>query len=766
MIITGKIQKTGVSHMKKLAALLTAAAAAFTCIQMPLPAVQAADQINIMPIGDSITFGYGQGQDGGYRKFLDYALKEKGITFDMVGPEGQNSAAFNYNGQSVTYDNNHAGYSGYTIKQQYPIPSWGENGLLEVLQKKNAVRQAQPDIVLLIIGTNDMTANRDLTACESDLHDLIDYILGDMPSDGVIFMGSIPEFTAYGGNAQRVANYNSTVKKVAEAYGDNVQFADVHGCLNGMADMQSDNLHPNAEGYEKMGRFWADVIDEYLGGQGSDPVDPDDPTLLYSDFEKGLSGWQTRGGASVAQTKDSAAAGDASAAVTNRSADWNGIAFTLSSSRIPEGSVINVKASVMQKSGSPVKFKMTMQYDGSDGAVYDTFAEGTAASGEWLELSAIAYTVKSGSNPVLYFETDSDTCDFYLDEVLVTKNNGETPPVQFYAPDVNHDHQVDTADVLALRDYLICKESTVYLDTADLDGDGKLTAKDLTILKRSMLYEETPQIDYMASIRDQITTSVPNSVLASAGGTLEHITYFSKTANRDKGANVWLPPGYDANQKYPVFYVNHGYGGDESSMVSGMGIREIATNLINSGDAVPMIIVFTDQYSDPTHPKQTGNGQADVPGYDLFVEDLPGSLMPYIESHYPVKTGRENTAIAGFSMGGRESLYCGMRCCDKIGYIGAGAPAPGIYPTKDQFMDHPGVMSQDEIRIDPPYSPYVLMIAGGTSDGMVGDYPKTYSDLFTAHGTENIFLSVPGGGHDSSTVTPLMYNFIRCIFKA
>ena len=232
--------------MKKLQTLITASAmafgAAFSAIALiPADKALALDSVNIMPIGDSITFGLGE--DGGYRKYLDYSLRQKGITFDMVGPEGQNSASFNYKGQSCQYDNNHAGYSGFTIKQQYPIPSWGENGLLERLQSKNAVAKAQPDIVLLIIGTNDMTANRDLGECEKDLHTLVDYILGDMPENGVVFMGSIPEFTAYGGNAQRVANYNNTVKKVAESYGDNVQFADVHGSLNGMADMSSDNLH-------------------------------------------------------------------------------------------------------------------------------------------------------------------------------------------------------------------------------------------------------------------------------------------------------------------------------------------------------------------------------------------------------------------------------------------------------------------------------------------------------------------------------------------
>ncbi len=760
-------------HMKKHKTILIASAVFCVSLfsafpQMPQLEADALDQINIMPIGDSITFGLGD--DGGYRKYLDYSLKQKGITFDLVGPEGKNQASFNYNGQQVIYDDNHAGYSGYTIKQQYPIPSWGENGLYEKLKNKDAIKNCKPDIVLLIIGTNDMTANRNLNDCEKDLHTLIDYIIADMPEDSVIFMGSIPEFTAYGGNAQRVGNYNNTVKKVAESYGENVRFADVHGSMNGMADMSSDNLHPSGTGYRKMGEFWADVIEDYLA-ETETPDDPDNPEILHSDFESSLSGWTSRGGDTVALTKAEAASGSGSAAVTDRSDEWNGIAYSLSSKKCPAGTYISVNAQVMQKTGSSVHFKMTMQYDSADGAIYDTFAEGDAASGKWLTLSATDYLIKEGSNPVLYIETSEGTCDFYLDEVTVTKTDGTSAPAKFNRGDVDHNGTIENADVEALLEYLLTKKTEIFAETADIDADNALTVADLTLLKQKILNpDNTVQAetgkDYMAKIRDQVTATVPASAMGKAEGTLEHITYFSKTANRNKGANVWLPPGYDTSKQYPVFYVNHGYGGDESAMVNGMGVREIATTLIKSGEAEPMIIVFTDQYSDPAHAKQTGNGQADVYGYDLFVEDLPGSLMPYIESHYPVKTGRENTAIAGFSMGGRESLYCGMKCCDKIGYIGAGAPAPGIYPTKDQFMDHPGVMSKDEIKIDPPYSPYVLMIAGGTNDGMVNDYPKIYSDLFTAHGTENIFISVPGGGHDNSTVTPLMYNFIRVLFKA
>ena len=113
---------------------------------------QSTGTIKIMPIGDSITFG--MGDTGGYRKFLYNSLKKKGYKIDMVGPNGKNSASAN----GISYDDNHAGYSGYQIKQR---ASWGQRQqLIQKLKEKNAVKQAQPDIVLLIIGTNDMNANR------------------------------------------------------------------------------------------------------------------------------------------------------------------------------------------------------------------------------------------------------------------------------------------------------------------------------------------------------------------------------------------------------------------------------------------------------------------------------------------------------------------------------------------------------------------------------------------------------------------------------
>ena len=503
-------------------------------------------------------------------------------------------------------------------------------------------------------------------------------------------------------------------------------------------------------------------------------------------FENGTDDWESRGSASVT-TGGTAYAGSKALVVSDSGSAWHGAMKALDADIFRAGEAFSFCVAV---SGSG-NMMLSLQYtDSSGGKKYDHIASGQS-SGDYILIENTDYKLPEGSEYILYVETEEGTGSFSIDEAVIAVSGtkiGVSEPVNTIRGDLDEDGAITSFDLVLARKALIRSAPTdINIYAADLDGDGSFAVNDLVLLAGFLLRKinefpepivtttttteppvttTTAAVDYMASIRDKITVNVPSSALARAEGKTEHITYFSKKANRNKGANVWLPPGYDASQKYPVFYVNHGYGGDENTMMSGMGVLEIATNLIKSGDAVPMIIVFTNQYTDPQHEKQTGNGQADVPGYDNFVEDLPDSLMPYIESHYPVKTGRENTAIAGFSMGGRESLYIGMKCCDKIGYIGGGAPAPGIFPTKDQFMDHPGVMSKDEIRIDPPYSPYILMIAGGTNDTMVNDFPKQYSDLFTQHGTENIYISVPGGGHDSNTVIPLMYNFIRFIFKA
>ena len=76
-------------------------------------------------------------------------------------------------------------------------------------------------------------------------------------------------------------------------------------------------------------------------------------------------------------------------------------------------------------------------------------------------------------------------------------------------------------------------------------------------------------------------------------------------------------------------------------------------------------------------------------------------------------------------------------------------------------------MSESEFKItNPDAQPYVLFIAGGTNDGVVGTFPQRYDSILTTNGQEHLWLEVPGGGHDGSVVQPMMYNFIKNVFKA
>ncbi len=782
-------------HFSILSATVLAAATLLSPgICKPAEPAAAAEQIRIMPVGDSITNG--DGETGGYRKYLDYALKQKNISFDMVGPKKDMNASFNYNGQNVQYDSDHAGYSGFQIKE---VPGWGQaqntGSLYNELKNGNKVKQYNPDIILLIIGTNDMTANRDLGACSDDLHALLDYMLENMNQNGMIFLASIPEFTAYGGSPQRVGNYNSTVKKVAEDYegsGKHVKFADIHGCLS-TSDLSSDNLHPSGKGYEKMGKFWAETISDYLAGSSAVPTQPEEPKqsdpsdtaetpartgseLLYSDFESGLSGWAARGSASVDVSKTEAASGKQSASVTDRSDAWNGISYDISS-LCPEGTVIDVTARVKQSSGSAVKFKMTVQYGSGNGAEYDTFVEETVASGTWGTLAGEKYTVKSGSSPTLYIETDTDKCDFYVDDIIVKKSAGVAQPAVYKLGDVDGDGVINAADLSHAKEGIKDKFANNSMKKmADVNRDGSVDQTDIDWFVQYLLGKiaefPEPVIPAKGDMRTiseytpiceaelkPLDYGILDAKAGTAYGTLKKETYRSKAANKDKPYNILLPANYDPSREYPVLYILHGYYEDEDRLMTNgnngdaMRTKELVGNLIAQGKAEEMIVVSPLVFTSATMNSPSGMDNQSNAAYDAFVDDIVDSLMPHIESKYSVATGRENTAVTGFSMGGRESLQIGMKYADKFGYVGAACPAPGV---SGSFK----WSSEAE-------SPSLVYITAGTADDVVGTaIPEGYHNNFTKNNVPNIWQIVQNGHHGDDSIRTHFYNFIQFIFKA
>ena len=288
-------------------------------------------------------------------------------------------------------------------------------------------------------------------------------------------------------------------------------------------------------------------------------------------------------------------------------------------------------------------------------------------------------------------------------------------------------------------------------DSVNLENEKE--SERMNIMDNIEIVEKCP--DEAAARRDDVTYETP-----------AHHSYSSETTGRNRGVNVLLPAGYDASKKYPVLYLLHGIFGDENSMTDPSNkVPEIVANLFADGVSKEMIVVYPNMYASSDPAQQPGFDNASIAPYDNFINDLVNDLMPYIEENYSVLTGRENTAIAGFSMGGRETLFIGLQRPDLFGYVGAISPAPGLTPGKDWAMEHPGQLSEDELTFDgKDYSPYLLMVCCGTNDGVVGTFPKSYHEIFDKNGTKHVWYEIQGADHDATAIKSGLYNFISNIF--
>ena len=248
-------------------------------------------------------------------------------------------------------------------------------------------------------------------------------------------------------------------------------------------------------------------------------------------------------------------------------------------------------------------------------------------------------------------------------------------------------------------------------------------------------------------------------------GTVKHETYYSKTCRMERPFNILLPAGYDGQKKYPVVYFQHGIFGDENSIIQDDNnkVKQIAANLAADGKAKEMIFVFGHMYATDDPNQKPGFDPKAVLPYDNFLNELVNDLMPYIESHYAVLTGRDNTAVCGFSMGGRESLYIGLNRPDLFGYIGAIAPAPGLVPGKDGYMAHDGSLQESQVKFENTI-PHFVMICCGTQDSVVGKFPKSYHELFKANAVDHEWFEVQGADHNHIAIRTGLYYFIQRIF--
>lgn len=277
--------------------------------------------------------------------------------------------------------------------------------------------------------------------------------------------------------------------------------------------------------------------------------------------------------------------------------------------------------------------------------------------------------------------------------------------------------------------------------------------------------EPTPLI-----INDEIDVKCPASVTTTRKdvkyGAFTHGTYYSETCGMDRGYCILLPADYSTEKKYPVLYLLHGIFGNEYSFSQDASnkIKEIVGNMAADGYIEETIIVCPDMYAKTDPAQKPGfDGESCLP-YDNFINDLVNDLMPYIEKEYSVLTGRENTYLAGFSMGGRETLFITLQKPELFGYVCAISAAPGIVATTDKFMTHPGMLEESEVKFaEDAVTPEVFILCCGSRDSVVGQYPKSYHEMLEANGSEHIWYEIPGTDHDNDAIKSGLFNLFKQI---
>jgi enterochelin esterase family protein len=206
--------------------------------------------------------------------------------------------------------------------------------------------------------------------------------------------------------------------------------------------------------------------------------------------------------------------------------------------------------------------------------------------------------------------------------------------------------------------------------------------------------------------------------------------------------HVYTPPGYDnSNAKYPVFYLLHG-GGDEDSGWSTIGRAGfILDNLLAAKKAKPMIVVMPNG-SMPRPANAPAGPAGSMAAQDLFSKELLDNVMPYVEKHYRVLATRENRAIAGLSMGGGQTLRVAPANLDKFAYIGVWSAGVSQQATED-FLKRNAAFFENPDHTNKQVK--LFWIGVGEKDPLASTSSKNLEEILKSHNIKAEYHQSEGG---------------------
>lgn len=235
-------------------------------------------------------------------------------------------------------------------------------------------------------------------------------------------------------------------------------------------------------------------------------------------------------------------------------------------------------------------------------------------------------------------------------------------------------------------------------------------------------------------------------------GKLEMIEYESKTVGTVRKLNVYTPPKYSTEQKYPVLYLLHGIGGDETEWQRFATPDMLFDNLIADGKAVPMIVVMPNGRAQK-NDRPGGNVFESAPAFGVFERDLLDDVIPAIESRYSVQADREHRAVAGLSMGGGQSLNFGLGHLDQFAWVGGFSSAPNTRKPEQLIPDADKARQQLKL----------LWLSCGNKDGLINISQAT--QRYLKRNRVPHLWNVDGHGHDATHWRNNLYYFAQLVFN-
>jgi enterochelin esterase-like enzyme len=260
-----------------------------------------------------------------------------------------------------------------------------------------------------------------------------------------------------------------------------------------------------------------------------------------------------------------------------------------------------------------------------------------------------------------------------------------------------------------------------------------------------------------------------------APGRVERIEYDSSVVDGKRPAMVYTPPGYTAEREYPVLYLLHGIGGNETHWTEFGAADAILDRLIAEGKAQPMIVVMPNgrASNEPSalfggrggRGGEGGGGQGNARGgpgggmgvefeaYAAFERELIDDLIPYIEANYSVVGDREHRALAGLSMGGGQSLNFGLANLDVFASVGGFSSAPNTMQPAELVPDP--AMAAERLKL--------LWVSCGDEDSLF-NISEGLHDYLAENGVPHVW-HIDSGGHTFPVWKNDLYHVATLLFQ-